>query len=135
MCPLTLSHIKETGYNSISLFLAYCQCNPIPLGNNLHRFYYSVADGQLLSIDLPVNYQELKQAAKKEMLREINQAGFEEFVSLKRKIILDDMYDVPLYRLEYVPLEKNDPDSKKAIYLIHKDLLFQFVKEETLQRA
>jgi len=133
MFPLTLSDIKETGYNSISLFLAYCQEDPASLDNGLHRFFYMHDDNPEF-IDLPLTYEELKRAAKKEMLYEINQAGFDEFVNLKRKIILDDAYNSPLYKLEYVP-EKNDCTSQTAIYMIHKDLLFQFVKEETLQRA
>jgi hypothetical protein len=133
MCPLTLSDIQETGYNSISLFLAYCQENAVSLSNGLHRFFYMHND-QSKFIDLPLTYEELKRAAKKEMLHEINQAGFDEFINLKRKIILDDAYHSPLYKLEYVP-ETNDCISQTAIYLIHKDLLFQFVKEETLQRA
>jgi hypothetical protein len=134
MFTLTLSDIQDTGYDSISLFMAYCEENPVPLSNGYHRFSY-ISNDKNKFIDLPLTYEELKRAAKKEMLHEINQAGFDEFVNLKRKIILDDAYDAPLYRLEYVPLEKNHCLSKTAIYLIHKDLLFQFVKEETLCRA
>lgn len=131
MFTLTLSHIKETGYNSISLFLAYCEENPVLLNNGLHRFSYLQND-QPGFIDLPVSYEELKRAAKKEMLNEINRAGFDEFVNLKRKIILDDAYDATLYRLEYLP---GNNDNVSNIYLVHKDLLFQFVREETLIRA
>jgi|SRR5882724_1675889 len=134
MFTLSLSDIKETGYSSISLFLAYCEENPLPLGNGKYRFIYT-ANNKSGFIDLPLTYEELKRSAKKEMLHEINLAGFDEFVNLKRKIILDNAYDSPLYKLEYVPMEKSDCFSKTAIYLIHKDLLFQFVREETLQRA
>ncbi|MBS1597355.1 MAG: hypothetical protein JST75_03960 [Bacteroidetes bacterium] len=133
MLTLTLSDIQETGYTSISLFLAYCDENVVPLNNNLHRFSYKQNDSTKF-IDLPFNYEELKRAAKKEMLREINRAGFDEFVNLKRKIILDNAFDAPLYKLEYAP-PQNDHASKTAIYIIHKDLLFRFVQEETLQRA
>ena len=133
MSPLTLSDIKETGYNSISPFMAYCQENPVSLSNGLHRFFY-LRDDKSKFIDLPLTYEELKRAAKKEMLHKINQAGFDEFINLKRKIILDDAYNSQLYVLEYVP-EKNDCTSQTAISLIHKNLLFQFAKEETLQRT
>jgi len=130
MFTLTLSDIKETGYNSISLFLAYCEENPVLLNNGFYRFSYLQND-KPGSIDLPLSYEELKRTAKKEMLNEINRAGFQEFVNLKRKIILDDAYDAPLYRLEYLPGNNDDV----SIYLVHKDLLFQFVREETLIRA
>jgi hypothetical protein len=134
MFTISLSQISHTGFSSIALFLAHCKDNPSPVGGGVFRYQYqSGGREEICSTDLPFSYQQLKQAAKKEMMDRIHEAGLEKFISLKRKIILEDEYasPSPVYCLEFYPDGKREihPGAKQTYY-IHKALLFRFVREE-----
>jgi hypothetical protein len=132
MFTISISDIIHTGYSSIALFLASCREEAQSVGGGIYRYSYSTPE-EIRLIDLPFSYQQLKKAAKKEMLERINQAGLKEFMSLKRKIILDNEFitSSPVYCLEYYAKDGGYTDpSTKQTYLIHKALLFRFIREE-----
>jgi hypothetical protein len=137
MSTIRLSDISQTGFGSLSLFLAHCQEDPQFLPEGSYRYSY-FQTGEIRQVDLPFCYLQLKQAAKKEMLSQINQAGLDEFLSLKRKIILEDEFQSPspIYCLEYFSREQKDSSqAKKQFYFIHKDLLFRFIREEEMYKS